>query len=178
MLIQSSSSPRSPYLLLFLAKVAPVRCVYTVLRFRTACIALNFPLSALPAPLIRSRPQTQTSHYPLFLNQAIINNGGLFATRTYTFTGASAIYTSGTSESTGKTKLHVAYWLSTGCLPQYVFNNAEASLNVNFLLLSLLRTIVFILQLQQTISRLTDECWDKCISSPGITIFFKLVSCM
>jgi len=23
------------------------------------------------------------------------------------------------------------------------------------------------MQLQQTISRLTDECWDKCVSSPG-----------
>lgn len=22
-------------------------------------------------------------------------------------------------------------------------------------------------QLQQTVARLTDECWDKCISSPG-----------
>jgi import inner membrane translocase subunit TIM8 len=27
--------------------------------------------------------------------------------------------------------------------------------------------MIDIVQLQQTISRLTDECWDKCVSSPG-----------
>jgi len=26
------------------------------------------------------------------------------------------------------------------------------------------------MQLQQTVARLTDECWDKCISSPGMSL--------
>ena len=37
---------------------------------------------------------------------------------------------------------------------------------------------VFILQLQQTISRLTDECWDKCVSSPSTYFSGKENACL
>ena len=33
-------------------------------------------------------------------------------------------------------------------------------------------------QLQQTVSRLTDECWDKCISSPGSYLSSREQACL
>ncbi|KAG7670423.1 hypothetical protein Ndes2526B_g00175 [Nannochloris sp. 'desiccata'] len=33
-------------------------------------------------------------------------------------------------------------------------------------------------QLQQTISRLTDECWDKCMSSPGNSLSSREQACL
>ena len=45
---------------------------------------------------------------------------------------------------------------------------------------SLLRrpSFVVVLQLQQTISRLTDECWDKCVSSPSTYFSGKENACL
>ena len=34
------------------------------------------------------------------------------------------------------------------------------------------------MQLQQTISRLTDECWDKCVSSPGTYFTVRENACL
>lgn len=39
-------------------------------------------------------------------------------------------------------------------------------------------SFVVVLQLQQTISRLTDECWDKCVSSPSTYFSGKENACL